>query len=157
MQLEWDVDLFQIAREFGLWGLEELGLPPASIYLSPYCPNASAVQTADGFSIEWNAEFLAMRSEFEVRVITAHEVGHIYNWRIGTIERLHERLADVVAGWLARRAGLLLPNPADMSALAQVLGLLPVGDYRSGSMRLHDLLQGWSRGEDPEPPMYVRS
>ena len=153
--LQWSVDLFQIAREFALWGLGQLNLPPVSIALSPYCPNASAIRTHDGFSLEWNPDFLAARSDFEVRVITAHEVGHIYNWLIGTIEPLHERLSDVVAGWLSRRAGLMLPNPADLGPLAQVLGLLPVGDYRAGSMRLRDLLQGWTHGEDPQPPMWL--
>lgn len=42
--------------------------------------------------------FLAARSDFEIRVITARELGHIDNWRHGVADHLHERFADVIAG-----------------------------------------------------------
>jgi hypothetical protein len=127
--------------------------------VNPAIANARAVRDERGARIEWSHIFLATIGHFEVLAVTGHEVAHHYLWSkqaagetIAT--ELHERLADVVSGWLAARTSLVL-NRDGLTRLAKALNLLPEGAYAGSGDRLRDLLHGFSHGEHPQPPLVL--
>ena len=120
--------------------------------------NAQAVADAHGPRIEWSPSYLASLGPFELCAITGHEVGHHYLWlrarREVILDALHERLADVVSGWLAGRTGLV-PARDGLVALSNVLNLLPHGAYLQAGLRLKDLLQGFSDRNQSAPVLVL--
>jgi hypothetical protein len=131
-----------------------LGLERLDVAENPRASNVRAVRRAR--RIDWNPEFLAERSAFEIQVITGHEVGHHYLWeRDGDIEIDPddvEMFADVVAGWLCGRLDIL-PTVPDLVSLQEVLGVIPCAPYEPGANRVRAFMQGWEEREQDAPSL----
>ncbi|MBE7524681.1 MAG: hypothetical protein HS109_20260 [Burkholderiales bacterium] len=136
-----------------------LKLPSMPVMVNPAIANARAVRDERGARIEWSHIFLATLGHFEVLAVTGHEVAHHYLWSKQAAgetiaAELHERLADVVSGWLAARTSIVLGREG-LARLARALNLLPAGAYAGSGDRLRDLLHGWSNGTLAAPPLVL--
>lgn len=136
-----------------------LKLPSMPVVVNPAIANARAVRDEHGSRIEWSPTFLASLGHFEVLAVTGHEVAHHYLWSKQAAgetiaAELHERFADVVSGWLAARTSIVLGREG-LVRLARASSMIPAGPYAGSGDRLRDLLQGWSNGTLPEPPLIL--